>query len=135
MSEIIIGIDLGTTNSEVAVVRDGQAHVIAIDGANILPSMVGISDDGHLLVGNAARNQYTLYPERTVRSVKRRMGEDTRLEMGDKSYTPQEISALILRRLKEAAETHLGESIAKAVITVPAYFSDAQRQATRDAGS
>lgn len=134
MSEIIIGIDLGTTNSEVAVVRDGQAHVIAIDGANILPSMVGISDDGHLLVGNAARNQYTLYPERTVRSVKRRMGEDTRLEMGDKSYTPQEISALILRRLKEAAETHLGEFIAKAVITVPAYFSDAQRQATRDAG-
>jgi len=134
LSDTIIGIDLGTTNSEVAVVQDGRPRIIEVDGAKILPSVVGLADDSALLVGNAARNQYTLYPERTIRSVKRRMGEDTRLEMGDKSYSPQEISALILRRLKQAAEEHLGEPISKAVITVPAYFSDAQRQATRDAG-
>ncbi len=134
MSDIIIGIDLGTTNSEVAIVRDGRPQLIEVDGAKILPSVVGLADDGALLVGRAARNQYALYPERTLRSVKRRMGEDTRLDMGDKSYTPQEISALILRRLKQTAEDHLGQPVGKAVITVPAFFSDAQRQATRDAG-
>ncbi len=134
MSEIIIGIDLGTTNSEVAVVKDGRTRIIEVDGAKILPSVVGLGDDGTLLVGQAARNQYTLYPERTVRSVKRRMGEDVRLPMGEASYSPQEISALILKRLKQAAEADLGVPVAKAVITVPAYFSDAQRQATRDAG-
>jgi len=134
LSEIIIGIDLGTTNSEVAVVEDGRTRVIEVDGSKILPSVVGIGDDGALLVGRAARNQYTLYPERTIRSVKRRMGEDVRLPMGEGSYTPQEISAIILRRLKQAAEADLGAPVAKAVITVPAYFSDAQRQATRDAG-
>ena len=135
MSEIIIGIDLGTTNSEVAVVEDGRPRIIAVDGQRILPSVVGLGDDGTLLVGEAARNQYALYPERTVRSIKRRMGEDEKVVMGDQAYTPQEISALILRRLKQAAEDDLGQSIAKAVITVPAYFSDAQRQATRDAGA
>ena len=134
MNDIIIGIDLGTTNSEVAVVQDGRTQIIAVDGSKILPSMVGLADDGALLVGQTARNQYSLYPERTVRSVKRRMGEDVRLPMGGQEYSPQEISALILRRLKKAAEDHLGEPVAKAVITVPAYFSDAQRQATRDAG-
>ncbi|NEV63958.1 Hsp70 family protein [Thiorhodococcus minor] len=134
MSDIIIGIDLGTTNSEVAVVKDGRPQIIEVDDAKILPSMVGLADDGSLLVGRAARNQYVLYPERTVRSVKRKMGEDVSLDMGEQSYRPQEISALILERLKRAAEEHLGESVAKAVITVPAYFSDAQRQATRDAG-
>jgi len=134
LSDIIIGIDLGTTNSEVAIVRDGRPQLIEVDGAKILPSVVGLADDGALLVGRAARNQYALYPERTLRSVKRRMGEDTRLDMGDKSYTPQEISALILRRLKQTAEDHLGQPVGKAVITVPAFFSDAQRQATRDAG-
>ncbi|MCF8016776.1 MAG: Hsp70 family protein [Chromatiaceae bacterium] len=134
MSDIIIGIDLGTTNSEVAVLRDGRPEVIEVDGSRILPSIVGVADDGALLVGQAARNQYTLYPERTIRSVKRRMGEDVRLPMGDQSYSPQEISALILKRLKRAAEAHLGEPVEKAVITVPAYFSDAQRQATRNAG-
>ena len=134
MSDIIIGIDLGTTNSEVAVVQDGRARVIEVDGAKILPSVVGVADDGSLLVGQAARNQYVIYPERTVRSIKRRMGEDIKVEMGPQSYTPQEISALILRRLKQAAEADLGQPVAKAVITVPAYFSDAQRQATRDAG-
>lgn len=134
MSDTIIGIDLGTTNSEVAVIRDGRAQVLDVDGGPILPSVVGLADDGSLLVGRAARNQYALYPERTVRSVKRRMGEDVQLAMGGQSYSPQEISALILKRLKAAAEAHLGEPVHKAVITVPAYFSDAQRQATRDAG-
>ena len=134
MSDIIIGIDLGTTNSEVAVVRDGRTRIIEVDGSKILPSVVGLADDGTLLVGQAARNQYTLYPERTIRSVKRRMGEDVTLALGDTHYRPQEISALILQRLKRAAEDSLGQPVGKAVITVPAYFSDAQRQATRDAG-
>ena len=135
MSEIIIGIDLGTTNSEVAVVRDGRVEVIPVAGdVRILPSVVGIADDGALLVGEAAKNQYVLRPERTVRSIKRHMGEYTRVAMGDKDYTPQEISAMILRRLKQIAEAHLQQPVHKAVITVPAYFSDAQRQATREAG-
>ena len=134
MNDIIIGIDLGTTNSEVAVVQDGVSRVIEVDGARLLPSVVGLADDGTLLVGQAARNQYALYPERTVRSIKRRMGEDTKVAMGPESYTPQEISALILKRLKQAAEVDLGQPVTRAVITVPAYFSDAQRQATRDAG-
>lgn len=134
MSDIIIGIDLGTTNSEVAVVRDGQARVIELDGSRLLPSMVGLADDGALLVGHSARNQYVVHPERTVRSVKRRMGEDAKVAMGDREYSPQEISALILRHLKQAAEREIGSPVSKAVITVPAYFSDAQRQATRDAG-
>ena len=134
MSDIIIGIDLGTTNSEVAVVQDGRPRMLDVDGGKLLPSVVGLADDGTLLVGQAARNQYTLYPERTIRSVKRRMGEDVHLSLGEESYRPQEISALILKRLKRAAEEALGQPVAKAVITVPAYFSDAQRQATRDAG-
>ena len=134
MNDIIIGIDLGTTNSEVAVVEGGQTRIIEVDGAKLLPSVVGLADDGALLVGQTARNQYVLYPERTVRSIKRRMGEDTKVAMGPQSYTPQEISALILKRLKQAAEKDLGQAVTKAVITVPAYFSDAQRQATRDAG-
>jgi molecular chaperone DnaK len=134
VNEIIIGIDLGTTNSEVAVIDGKTPRIIEVDGSRILPSVVGKAEDGSLLVGQAARNQYVLYPERTIRSVKRRMGEDVRLPMGDESYTPQEISALILRRLKKAAEDDLGQPVAKAVITVPAYFSDAQRQATREAG-
>jgi len=134
LNDIIIGIDLGTTNSEVAVVQDGRTEIIEVDGSKLLPSVVGLADDGALLVGQAARNQYSLYPERTIRSVKRRMGEDVHLTMGEQEYRPQEISALILQRLKKAAEDHLGQPVAKAVITVPAYFSDAQRQATRDAG-
>ena len=135
MSEVIVGIDLGTTNSEVAVVRDGRVEVIPVAGdVRILPSVVGIGDDGALLVGEAAKNQYVVHPQRTVRSIKRRMGEATRVAMGDKDYSPQEISAMILRRLKSIAGTHLGHDVAKAVITVPAFFSDAQRQATREAG-
>lgn len=134
MNEIIIGIDLGTTNSEVAIVRDGQPFVIDVDGSKILPSVVGLADDGNLLVGQAARNQWVLHPDRTIRSIKRRMGQDIKVSMGSQEYTPQEISALILKRLRKAAEEFLGQEINKAVITVPAYFSDAQRQATRDAG-
>jgi len=135
MSEIIIGIDLGTTNSEVAVVRDGRLQVLNInDDTKLLPSVVGLADDGALLVGEAARNQYALYPERTVRSIKRRMGSDLNVKLGEQDYSPQEISALILKRLKQVAEAYLDEEVRKAVITVPAYFSDAQRQATRDAG-
>ncbi|MBF0470864.1 MAG: Hsp70 family protein [Gammaproteobacteria bacterium] len=133
-TEVIIGIDLGTTNSEVAVVENGQVTVIASEEGRILPSVVGLDDQGELLVGEAARNQYVLYPERTVRSVKRLMGEDTLLTLGSESYSPQEISAIILKRLKQIAEEYLGHAVAKAVITVPAYFSDAQRQATREAG-
>jgi len=134
VSELIIGIDLGTTNSEVAVVRDGQPVIIPVDQSKLLPSVVGLADDGALLVGQSARNQYALHPERTIKSIKRRMGEETKVSLGDQTFSPQEISALILRRLKQAAEAHLDSSVEKAVITVPAYFSDAQRQATRDAG-
>jgi len=136
MSEIIIGIDLGTTNSEVAYVKDGQVTVIEIqDGNCLLPSIVGIADDGSILVGDTAANQSALYPERTVKSIKRQMGTDYQVMLGGQVYTPQEISAIILKRLKTIAETHLGEPVQKAVITVPAFFSDAQRQATRDAGA
>ena len=135
MSDTIVGIDLGTTNSEIAVVRNGRIEVIEIENrVPILPSVVGLGDDGVLLVGAAARNQYVLHPERTIRSVKRRMGEAVHLPLGDKQYSPAEISAMILLRLKKIAEAHLGVAVARAVITVPAYFSDAQRQATREAG-
>ncbi|MQM32847.1 MAG: heat-shock protein Hsp70 [Candidatus Accumulibacter phosphatis] len=135
MTETIIGIDLGTTNSEVAVVRDGRVEVIEVaPGVRILPSVVGVADDGTLLVGEAARNQYVLHPERSVRSIKRRMGELGAVQMAGKDYSAQEISAMILRRLREIAEAHTSETLTRAVITVPAYFSDAQRQATREAG-
>lgn len=135
MSDIIIGVDLGTTNSEVAVVRDDRVEILEIEaGSRLLPSVVGLDDAGDLLVGQPARNQAALYPERTVSSVKRRMGSEESITLGDQTYSPQEISALILRRLKTVAEARLGETVTRAVITVPAYFSDAQRQATREAG-
>jgi len=132
--DIIVGIDLGTTNSEVAIVRDGQPHVFADDGDPILPSFVGLADDGRLLVGKAARNQWVVAPERTVKSIKRRMGQDVQVPLGGKEYRPQEISALILKALKDRAEKALGQPVKKAVVTVPAYFNDAQRQATKEAG-
>src|SRR3954453_10619604 len=134
MSDLIVGIDLGTTNSEVAIVRDGQPVVLAEDGDPILPSVVGLAADGRLLVGHAARNQFVLAPERTVRSIKRRMGEDVTVPLGDQSYRPQEVSAMILRTLRDRAARQLGGPVTRAVITVPAYFNDAQRQATREAG-
>ncbi|MBF0260488.1 MAG: Hsp70 family protein [Magnetococcales bacterium] len=133
--EWVIGIDLGTTNSEVAIYRQGRVEVIPdARGNRILPSFVGVAEDGTLLVGEEARNQYVVFPERTIRSVKRRMGETTPVTMAGQNYLPQEISAIILKRLKGMAEAHLGQAVNKAVITVPAYFSDAQRQATREAG-
>lgn len=132
--ETIIGIDLGTTNSEVAVVRDGQPRVLEEDGDPILPSFVGLSEDGRLLVGKAARNQWVLAPERTIKSIKRKMGQDEKVHLGDQEFRPQEISAMILRALRDRAAAELGQPVSKAVITVPAYFNDAQRQATREAG-
>jgi molecular chaperone DnaK len=134
MPDPIIGIDLGTTNSEVALVREGQPHVFAEDGDPILPSFVGLSDDGRLLVGKAAKNQWVLAPERTIKSIKRKMGQDVKVKLGDQEYRPQEISAMILRVLRDRAARQLGQPVTKAVITVPAYFNDAQRQATREAG-
>src|SRR2546423_4252647 len=134
MTDPIVGIDLGTTNSEVAIVRDGQPHVFEEDGDPILPSFVGLSEDGRLLVGKAARNQWILAPERTIKSIKRKMGQDIKVKLGDQEYRPQEISAMILRSLRERASRQLGVPVRKAVITVPAYFNDTQRQATREAG-
>jgi molecular chaperone DnaK (HSP70) len=134
MNEIIIGIDLGTTNSEVAIVENGHITVIADNGKKILPSVVGLDDNGNILVGETARNQYLVYPERTIKSIKRLMGQDTQVDLGGQLYAPQEISAIILKRLKAIAEQHVNQPITKAVITVPAYFSDAQRQATHEAG-
>src|SRR5437016_14104814 len=132
--DTIVGIDLGTTNSEVAMVREGQPHVFAEDDDPILPSFVGLSDDGRLLVGKAAKNQWILAPERTIKSIKRKMGQDIKVKLGDQEYRPQEISAMILRALRDRASQQLGIPVRKAVITVPAYFNDAQRQATREAG-
>src|SRR6266566_8502067 len=134
MSDLIVGIDLGTTNSEVAQVRDGQPHVYEEDDDPILPSFVGLSDDGRLLVGKAARNQWVLAPERTVKSIKRKMGQDVKVKLGEQEFRPQEISAMILRKLRDRASQELGQPITRAVITVPAYFNDTQRQATREAG-
>ena len=135
MTDEILGIDLGTTNSEIAIYRDGRPEVLRDDqGRIILPSVVGLTETGELLVGEEARNQFLLYPNRTVRSIKRRMGSDAKVQLGEREYTPQEISAIILSRLKEIAQARLGRPIRKAVITVPAYFSDTQRQATREAG-
>ena len=133
-TETIIGIDLGTTNSEVAIIRDGRAVVLEEDGDPILPSVVGLDANGHLLVGKAARNQFILAPERTIRSIKRKMGQEVTVTLGDQKYSPQEISAIILKALKLRAERALGTPVSKVVITVPAFFNDGQRQATRQAG-
>ena len=130
----IVGIDLGTTNSGVAVVQDGRPDMLPHGEERIIPSVVGYAANGQWLVGTPARNQYVLDPENTVVSIKRQMGTDSRVTLGGRNLTPQEVSAFILRRLKEIAERNLGEPVTDAVITVPAYFSDAQRQATRDAG-
>lgn len=131
----IIGIDLGTTNSVVATMEGGQPTVIANrEGARTTPSVVGITKKGERLVGELAKRQAVANPDNTVASIKRKMGQKSKVKMGKKNYTPQEISAMILKKLKEDAEDYLGEEIKEAVITVPAYFEDAQRQATKDAG-
>src|SRR5713101_5056635 len=112
--ETIVGIDLGTTNSEVAVLRDGQPHVLEEeDGDPILPSFVGLAEDGRLLVGKAARNQWVLAPERTIKSIKRKMGQDIKVRLGDQEYRPQEISAMILRKLRDRAAAELGGAVKK----------------------
>jgi molecular chaperone DnaK len=135
MNDPIVGIDLGTTNSEVAAFVDGKVSVLGPGDQRILPSCVGFTESGELLVGEPARNQQALYPERTVRSIKRRMGSSESVLLAGRSFTPPEISAVILRELVEWARPALGERPAKAVITVPAFFSDAQRSATREAGA
>jgi len=132
--EPVVGIDLGTTFSEIAAFTGGRVRVLGPEGGQLLPSCVGFSPDGQLLVGAAARNQHLIYPERTVRSIKRKMGSDEKVQLGDRTFSPQEISALILRQLVAWAEAALGGPVRRAVITVPAYFSDAQRHATREAG-
>ena len=131
----IIGIDLGTTNSCVAVMEGGSAVVIPnSEGARTTPSVVAFSKNGERLVGQVAKRQAVTNPEKTVISIKRHMGSDYKVDIDGKSYTPQEISAMILQKLKSDAEAYLGETVTEAVITVPAYFTDAQRQATKDAG-
>ena len=131
----IIGIDLGTTNSCVSVIEGGEAVVIAnAEGARTTPSVVAFSKDGERMVGNVAKRQAITNPDRTISSIKRHMGSDYKVDIDGKAYTPQEISAIILQKLKADAESYLGEKVTEAVITVPAYFTDAQRQATKDAG-
>ncbi len=130
-----VGIDLGTTYTVVAVIENGQPKIITnAEGQRLTPSVVSFANDGRPLVGQLARRQADANPERTVFSIKRRMGSDYRVRIGDREYTPQEISSLILRKVREDAEQYLGERIEKVVITVPAYFNDCQRQATKEAG-
>ena len=131
----IIGIDLGTTNSCVAVYEGGEPTVITNpEGSRTTPSVVAFSKDGERMIGQIAKRQAITNPERTVMSIKRHMGTDYKVEIDGKKYTPQEISAMILQKLKADAESYLGTTVTQAVITVPAYFSDSQRQATKDAG-
>ena len=131
----IIGIDLGTTNSCVSVIEGGEPVVITnSEGARTTPSVVAFSKDGERMVGNVAKRQAITNPERTISSIKRHMGSDYKVDIDGKAYTPQEISAIILQKLKTDAESYLGDTVTEAVITVPAYFTDAQRQATKDAG-
>ena len=131
----IIGIDLGTTNSCVSVIEGGEPVVITnAEGSRTTPSVVAFSKDGERMVGNVAKRQAITNPERTISSIKRHMGSDYKVNIDGKAYTPQEISAIILQKLKSDAEAYLGETVTEAVITVPAYFTDAQRQATKDAG-
>ncbi len=131
----IIGIDLGTTNSCVSVIEGGEPVVIAnAEGARTTPSVVAFSKDGERMVGNVAKRQAITNPDKTISSIKRHMGSDYKVDIDGKAYTPQEISAIILQKLKADAESYLGDTVTEAVITVPAYFTDAQRQATKDAG-
>src|SRR5579864_4758165 len=131
----VVGIDLGTTNSVVAVLEGGEPTVIAnSEGSRTTPSVVGFAKGGEVLVGEVAKRQAITNPDRTIRSVKRHMGTSWTTEIDGKAYTAQEISARILMKLKRDAEAYLGDSVNQAVITVPAYFDDAQRTATKEAG-
>src|SRR5918911_1381164 len=130
-----VGIDLGTTNSVIAFLEGGEPTVIPLaEGSRLCPSVVGFSKAGERLVGQLAKRQSITNPDRTIASIKRHMGTDHRVTIDGKGYSPQEISAMILQKLKADAEAYLGEKVEKAVITVPAYFNDAQRQATKQAG-
>ena len=130
-----IGIDLGTTNSCVAVIEGGEPVVIAnAEGARTTPSVVAFSKDGERMVGQVAKRQAITNPDRTISSIKRQMGSAYKVNIDGKAFTPQEISAMILQKLKSDAEAYLGTQVTEAVITVPAYFTDSQRQATKDAG-
>src|SRR5271157_2464507 len=132
----IIGIDLGTSNSEAAILEGGKPTIIpSAEGARLFPSYVAFTKTGERLVGEAARRQAVTNPEKTILAIKRKMGTDFKVDIDGKKYTPQEISAMILQKIKDDAEAYLGEKITKAVITVPAYFNDSQRQATKDAGT
>ena len=136
VSEKVLGIDLGTTNSCMAIMEGGRATVIAnAEGGRTTPSVVAFTKEGERLVGTVAKRQAITNPNRTIQSIKRKMGTSEKVAIGEKNYTPQEISAMVLQKLKLDAEEYLGEKIKKAVITVPAYFNDAQRQATKDAGT
>ena len=131
----IIGIDLGTTNSAVAVMEGGKATIIAnAEGNRTTPSIVAFTKSGERIVGETAKRQAITNPDRTISSIKREMGSKYKKNIDGKDYSPEEISAMILAKLKSDVESYLGESITEAVITVPAYFTDAQRQATKDAG-
>jgi molecular chaperone HscC len=132
---MIIGIDLGTTNSLVAVWRDGKPQIIPNAlGDNLTPSCIGLDKDGTILVGKAARERLQTHPHMTASLFKRYMGSDKRIRLGDKEFRPEELSSMLLRALKEDAEAFLGHKVEEAIITVPAYFSDGQRKATRAAG-
>ncbi|MEM2949206.1 MAG: Hsp70 family protein, partial [Candidatus Bilamarchaeaceae archaeon] len=136
----IIGIDLGTSNSAAAFLEGGKPRIIpSAEGASqygkSFPSYVAFTKDGELLVGEPARRQAVTNPERTITAIKRKMGTDYKVRINAKEYTPQQISAFIIQKIKRDAEAYLGTRIEKAVITVPAYFNDAQRQATKDAGA
>jgi len=132
--DLVVGIDLGTTNSAIAAVLDEEVQVLPVADQLTMPSAVGLDPSGQLIVGQAARNQAISTPEATILSIKRLMGTDATVSLGDRSYRPEEISALILAELKRAAERHLGRPVTHAVITVPAFFNERQRQATQDAG-
>ncbi|MCD6107975.1 MAG: Hsp70 family protein, partial [Thermoplasmata archaeon] len=131
----ILGIDLGTTNSEVAIIEGGKPTIVkSAEGKPYFPSVVAFTKEGELLVGEAAKRQAVLNPEGTVMRIKRKMGTGERVKIRGKEYTPEQISAFILQKIKKDAEEYLGEKVDEAVITVPAYFNDDQRQATKDAG-
>ncbi|MFW6254802.1 MAG: Hsp70 family protein [Chitinivibrionales bacterium] len=134
MAEPIVGIDLGTTNSEISCVVNGQVKVLPVHGKSLMPSCVGLDPGGRLIVGQAAKNQLVSAPESTIVSIKRLMGNDTTVSLGDRQFSPEEISAMILAELKREAQKQLGTPVSKAVVTVPAFFGDHQRQATMEAG-
>jgi molecular chaperone DnaK len=134
LPDLVVGIDLGTTNSAIAAVIDGAVTVIPVAGQSSMPSAVGLDPAGRIIIGQAAKNQSVSAPENTLLSIKRLMGTEETVELGDRHYRPEEVSALILGELKRAAEAHLGCAVSHAVITVPAFFNERQRQATQDAG-